>query len=64
MRTLRAGSSAYISAGKSYDCCHETIPQSDLGDGWEDPEVHNDSPETRLKALRMRTNLIQYVFSE
>lgn len=36
--------------------------ETDLGDGWEDPEVHNDSPETRLKALRMGANLIQYVF--
>ncbi|MDY0344014.1 MAG: DUF4159 domain-containing protein [Lentimicrobium sp.] len=38
--------------------------ETDLGDGWEDPEVHNDSPETRLKALKMGANLIQYVFSE
>lgn len=34
--------------------------ESDLGDGWESPEVHNDSPEARLKALRMGANLIQY----
>lgn len=38
--------------------------ESDLGDGWEDPEVHNDSPETRLKALKMGANLIEYVFSK
>jgi hypothetical protein len=37
--------------------------ESDLGDGWEDPAVHNDSPETRLKALRMGANLISYVFT-
>ena len=34
--------------------------ECDLGDGWESPEVHNDSPEARLKALRMGANLIQY----
>jgi hypothetical protein len=38
----------------SYDC--------DLGDGWEDPEVHNDSPEKRQQALQMGANLVQYVF--
>lgn len=36
--------------------------ECDLGDGWEDPEVHGDSEETRLKALRMGANMIQYVF--
>jgi hypothetical protein len=34
--------------------------ECDLGDGWESPEVHHDSPETRLKALRMGANLINY----
>ncbi|MFA6481914.1 MAG: DUF4159 domain-containing protein, partial [Bacteroidales bacterium] len=38
--------------------------ESDLGDGWEDPAVHNDSQETRLKALKMGANLITYVFTE
>ncbi|MCX6224613.1 MAG: DUF4159 domain-containing protein, partial [Bacteroidia bacterium] len=38
--------------------------ESDLGDGWEDPAVHGDSQETRLKALRMGANLIHYVFTE
>lgn len=38
--------------------------EADLGDGWEDAEVHHDSQETRTKALRMGANLIQYVFSE
>ena len=36
--------------------------QSDLGDGWEDHDVHNDSQETRLLALKMGANIIQYVF--
>jgi hypothetical protein len=37
--------------------------ESDLGDGWEDPQVHGDSQETRLKALRMGGNLLTYVFT-
>lgn len=37
--------------------------ECDLGDGWEDPEVHDDSRETRLKALQMGANLLSYVFS-
>ncbi len=36
--------------------------ECDLGDGWEDPEVHNDPPELRTKALQMGANMVQYVF--
>ena len=36
--------------------------ESDLGDGWENPEIHNDPQEVRLKALRMGANIINYVF--
>tara|TARA_R110002051_G_scaffold8755_1_gene35919 strand:+ start:1853 stop:2446 length:594 start_codon:yes stop_codon:yes gene_type:complete len=36
--------------------------ESDLGDGWEDPTVHNDSAEIREKALQMGANIITYVF--
>ena len=36
--------------------------ESDLGDGWEDPEVHNDPQDVRLKALQMGANIISYVF--
>ena len=36
--------------------------ECDLGDGWEDPEVHKDPEEVRIKALRMGANIIQYVF--
>ena len=39
----------------SFDC--------DLGDGWEDPEVHNDTPEKRQQALQMGANIIQYAFT-
>lgn len=34
--------------------------ECDLGDGWEDPAVHNDSEETRTKAFKMGANLVQY----
>lgn len=36
--------------------------ECDLGDGWEDPTVHNDPPEVREKALKMGANIISYVF--
>jgi hypothetical protein len=36
--------------------------ETDLGDGWEDPEVHKNTEETRAKALRMGANLVQYAF--
>lgn len=34
--------------------------ETDLGDGWEDPEVHNDTPEKRRAALEMGVNLFAY----
>lgn len=37
--------------------------ECDLGDGWEDEDVHHDTSENRLKALRMGANIVQYVFS-
>ncbi|MBN8642764.1 MAG: DUF4159 domain-containing protein [Flavobacteriales bacterium] len=36
--------------------------ECDLGDGWEDPEVHNNPKEVREKALRMGTNILNYIF--
>lgn len=36
--------------------------ESDLGDGWEDPTVHNDPESVRLKALQMGANIVSYVF--
>lgn len=36
--------------------------ESDLGDGWENPEVHNDPEEVRIKALKMGANIIKYAF--
>ncbi|NNK40485.1 MAG: DUF4159 domain-containing protein [Winogradskyella sp.] len=36
--------------------------ESDIGDGWEDPEVHNDPENVRLKALQMGANIVKYAF--
>lgn len=36
--------------------------ESDLGDGWENPEVHNDPEDVRLNALRMGANIVQFAF--
>jgi uncharacterized protein DUF4159 len=36
--------------------------ETDLGDGWEDFEVHKDPAELRLKALQMGANLVSYAF--
>jgi hypothetical protein len=38
--------------------------ECDLGDGWEDPEVHKDPEEKRQKALQMGANLIQFCFTQ
>jgi len=38
--------------------------ECDLGDGWEDQDVHKDSEATRLKALKMGSNIIQFVFTQ
>jgi hypothetical protein len=37
--------------------------ESDIGDGWEDAEVHNDSDQIRLKALQMGANILEYAFT-
>ena len=34
--------------------------ECDLGDGWEDEEVHYDSEEIRTKALKMGANILSY----
>jgi hypothetical protein len=38
--------------------------ESDLGDGWEDARVHNDSPEIRDAALKMGVNIIYYALTQ
>ena len=37
--------------------------ECDLGDGWEDPEVHHDSKQKHLEALKMGANIIKYAFT-
>jgi hypothetical protein len=36
--------------------------ECDLGDGWENSEIHNDSEEKRQAALKMGANIISYAF--
>jgi len=38
--------------------------ECDLGDGWENQEVHHDSEAIRLKALQMGANILKYVFTQ
>ena len=38
--------------------------ESDLGDGWEDADVHDDPPEIREQAIRMGVNLFVYVLGQ
>ena len=37
--------------------------ESDLGDGWEDTSVHNDTDELHQKALQMGCNILYLAFS-
>jgi hypothetical protein len=37
--------------------------ESDLGDGWEDPDVHKDPPELHEAAIRMGVNLFVYAIT-
>ena len=34
--------------------------ECDLGDGWEDPDVHDDPPEKREQALQIGINIVMY----
>lgn len=36
--------------------------ETDLGNGWEDPEIHKNPAALRLQALQMGANILQYVF--
>jgi hypothetical protein len=36
------------------------LVESDIGDGWEDAQVHGDPPEKREQALRMGVNILAY----
>ena len=38
--------------------------ESDLGDGWEDPSVHNNPEEVRIKAFKMGANILAYSMNQ
>ena len=38
--------------------------ESDLSDGWEDQEVHNDTQQVRDQALKMGANIVKYAFEK
>jgi hypothetical protein len=37
--------------------------ETDLGDGWEDEQVHNDTKTNRINALKMGINILMYAFN-
>lgn len=43
--------------------CYYTY-ETDITDAWEDPDVHNNPPDVRLKALQMGANIIQFAFTQ
>jgi len=53
-------------AGKTFGIFHEgrlTVLytwNTNISDGWADPDVHNDPPEVRRQALQMGTNIVVY----
>lgn len=55
--------------GRGYALFHEGrmvvfySVNTDLSDGWEDPDVHNVPPEDRDAALKMGVNIIVYVLT-
>ena len=38
--------------------------ETDLGNGWEDKEVHNDPDEKHQAALRMGANILSYALTQ
>ncbi len=38
--------------------------ESDIGDGLEDPAVHNDPPDKRELAIRMAVNILMYAITQ
>ena len=38
--------------------------ESDIGDGWENAEIHNDPPAVRLMALQMGANIVKFAFNQ
>jgi hypothetical protein len=40
------------------------IYESDIHDGWEDPQVHGDPPEVREQAFRMGVNIFLFILAQ
>lgn len=38
--------------------------ESDIGDGWEDPSVHNDPESKHIDALKMGADILQFVLTK
>lgn len=38
--------------------------ETDLGNGWEDQEIHNDPQEVRIQGLQMGANILAYAFGQ
>jgi hypothetical protein len=38
--------------------------ETDLSDGWENSEVHNDEESKRIQALKMGANILMYAFMQ
>ena len=38
--------------------------ETDLSDGWENPEVHNDTEKKRAQALKMGANILMFAFMQ
>jgi len=38
--------------------------ETDLGDGWEDQEVHKDTQEKRIESLKMGANIVSFAFTQ
>jgi len=38
--------------------------ETDLSDGWENQDVHNDAPDKRQEALKMGANILMYAFMQ
>ena len=37
--------------------------ETDLGNGWEDQEIHNDPQEVRIQALKMGANILTFALT-
>tara|TARA_B100000945_G_C20289580_1_gene552654 strand:+ start:111 stop:776 length:666 start_codon:yes stop_codon:yes gene_type:complete len=37
--------------------------ETDLGDGWEDPSVHDNPDQTHINSLKMGTNIVLYILT-